>query len=206
MFEKTSLEEAQFQTAAAKIKNQPGLQPITERPMNGGADEARLFFATDHFELDARLSAYAFHQMAIVSRFACSSSGDGTVGRDAVAIHAVAKFTKSAGRAADGVFVEQAAGEGVMTEPDRCAFAIQKLKMMGRRGSRDYEANRVGARINRCQMNGCGHSSAPKVRQCVRRLVMRAANAKVRRDSLAKLPVHVRHAAFAIHFDKAVPF
>jgi hypothetical protein len=60
-----------------------------------------------------------------------------------VAVHAVAEFSEGAGGLRDGVFVEKAACESVVTETNSGAFVVEILDVMRGSGARDDEANGV---------------------------------------------------------------
>lgn len=116
-------------------------------------------------------------------------------------------MAKSANRPCYGFVIEYPLRESIVPEADCGAFGFKKLDVM--RGSRtcDDETNGVRSGIDRTQLDGCGHSSsAPEVRERVRRLVMRSADSQVRRNARPQLPVYLRNACLAIELDETVPF
>lgn len=158
MFQFTVVEEIQLETAAAEIEDEAGLNAVRESPVDGGANEARFFLATDDFELDSGLAADTFHEATIIAGFASGGGGDGTVGRHVVAVHAVAEIAERARGAVHRVFIEQAVREGVVAQADGGAFGVEDLDLSERSSAGNYEPDGIRAGVNRCQLDRCGHS------------------------------------------------
>ena len=156
--ENSVLKEIHFQAAAAEIEDEAGLNAVAESALDGGTNEGCFFFAADHFQLDAGLAADAVHQAAVVARFAGCGSGDGAIGGDVMLVHLGSKLAEGADSAINSFFVEQAARKSIVSEADRCAFAIEDFDVLRRGGAGDDETNRVGAGVNRSEMDRGGHS------------------------------------------------
>ena len=153
----STLKKIKLQATAAQIKNQPRLQAIPQCILHRRAHQPRLFFAADHFEFDSPFAADSLHQPAVIPGFAGSSSGDGAIGRNVVAVHAAAKLTKRPGGSCNRFFVEQAVREGVVPQANSGPFAIENLDVIRRSGSSNRESNGIRASVDRSQLDGGGH-------------------------------------------------
>jgi hypothetical protein len=75
-----------------------------------------------------------------------------------MAVHAVAKFAKGAGRLGDRFFVEQPTRKGIVAQADGGTRIFEDLNLFGGSGVRNHQADRVRASVNGCQLDGSGHS------------------------------------------------
>ena len=128
MFQHAALIKIQLQAAAAEIENQPRLHAVAQRPLHGGANQARFFLAADHFQFDSGFSLDAIHQAAVIARFARRGGGHGAIGADVVLVHAIAELAEGARGAGNCVAADDAAGERVVAQAHRGAFAIQNFE------------------------------------------------------------------------------
>src|SRR5271155_317499 len=157
LLENAALIKTQLEATAAKIEDQARLDAITERPLHGGTNQARFFFAADYFQFDSRFALHAIHQAAVIARFAGCGSGYGAIGADIVLVHAIAELAEGAGGTGNGVTANDAAGEGIVAQAHGGAFAIEHLNVLGRSGAGNYQTNGVRPGVNGCQLNRGGH-------------------------------------------------
>ena len=127
LFQNAALIKTQLETAAAQIEDQARLDAISQGPLHGGTNQARFFLAADYFEFDSGFALHAIHQAAVIARFASGGRSYGTIGADVVLVHAIAELAEGAGGAGDGVAADDAAGEGIVAQAHRSAFAIEHL-------------------------------------------------------------------------------
>jgi hypothetical protein len=149
MLKHAALEEIQFQAASTEVKNQTRLEPVSQRPLYGGTDQAGLFFAADYFQFNSSFSLDAIHQFAIVAGLASSGGCHSSVGGDLMGVHAVAELAEGARGAGNSVVIEQAAGKSIVTQADCGAFIVQDLNMVWGCGAGDNEPKSIGAGVDR---------------------------------------------------------
>ncbi len=106
MFEHAALIKIQLEAAAAEIEDQPRLDAISQRPLHGGANQARFFLAADYFQFDSGFALHAIHQAAVIARFAGGGRGYGAIGADVVLVHAIAELAEGARGAGNRVAVD----------------------------------------------------------------------------------------------------
>ena len=149
LLEHSALEEIQFQASAAQVEDQARLQLVSQHPMNGRTNQARLFFTADHIEFEAGFSADSLREPLRIAGLARSGGGDGAIRGDVIAVHALSEVSESFCGAGDRRIVEHAAGENIVAQAYGHALVFKNLNLTRGSGARDHQSDGVRSGVNR---------------------------------------------------------